>query len=474
MLKSSKTQKRTWIIYISVLFTLLLWLTSKWYYQDWFYNPYKYVAKAASLTATVLMCWTILLSTRWSVLENYFQGLDKLYQVHRQTGKLAFFIILLHPLFLVLNRLPDMIYLLKGWWFQSTMGSFYLWGWNVGLTTLFIMIGLITLTLWIKIPYHQWKITHEFFGLVLTLVFVHILLVNSDIATYPFLRIWMYLCLITGLISFLYIRIFYRFWGPKYTYEITNLEQTGDILEMVLKPCCEKMNFKPSQFIYVIFHKPGISKEPHPYSIACGYNPEGEVKLGIKKIGDHTGKLNKLEIGDRATVYGPYGYFSNKFLDAKRNCIFVGGGIGITPFLGMWYVALHSGDQEKKGDVSEPLIRMHPELMKNWKSPLVNLFYVCRNREKASFHDDIKNEIEKSHYHGFKNFQQRGHLYQLYLTSEKGHITADYIANKVKGEVGEMNVFLCGPDKMVKQLTKQFQDKGVSSDQIVVEDFNLR
>jgi len=68
MLTVSKTRQRMWPVVITVAVTLAVWLLSKWYYQDWFANPYKYPAKAASLTATILMCWCIVLSTRWLFL----------------------------------------------------------------------------------------------------------------------------------------------------------------------------------------------------------------------------------------------------------------------------------------------------------------------------------------------------------------------------------------------------------------------
>jgi magnesium-transporting ATPase (P-type) len=58
-------------IVIVVLITLAICLASKWYYEDWFANPYKYVAKTISLSATILMCCCIILSTRWRFLERY-------------------------------------------------------------------------------------------------------------------------------------------------------------------------------------------------------------------------------------------------------------------------------------------------------------------------------------------------------------------------------------------------------------------
>ncbi|MDZ7762048.1 MAG: hypothetical protein U5L00_17570 [Desulfovermiculus sp.] len=70
--------------------------------------------------------------------------------------------------------------------------------------------------------------------------------------------------------------------------------------------------------------------------------------------------MSRLEPDDPVTVYGPYGLFSAPFLTAERDCLFIGGGIGITPFLGMWHVALHSEERLPERDAQWELKRMHP------------------------------------------------------------------------------------------------------------------
>ena len=473
MLTVSRTHQKTWPIILAVFATLIIWLGSKGYYRDWFSDPYKYPAKAASLSATVLMCWGMILSARFFFIENFFGGMDKVYQIHKRIGRWSFFLIILHPLFLSAHNLPDLVVFLQELGFRRPMGDRYLWGQNVGVTAFLIMAGLVTVTLWVKIPYHLWKKTHEWFGLVLLLVAAHVVLVDKDVADYPFLRIWVHGFLLLAFLSFLYIRFFYRFWGPRFEYSVAGLSRHGDVLEVTLNPKQGKMDFKPSQFVYLVVRKEGITPEPHPYSIACGYNLDNWIKLGIKKSGDHTKTLDRLEKGDSVSLFGPYGHFSERFLSGRGDCVFIGGGIGITPFLGMWHVALHSEEKLDTRDVPERLRHLHPELIKTWKSPLVYLFYVCRSEEDASFDDDIRHEVTMSHFHGFKAFEERGHHYELYLTSKEGRITAGYVHHRVKGGVQNKNIFLCGPSAMVESLIGQFTSMGVKDRQIIVEDFNL-
>ena len=470
---SSQRSSPSGAILATVGLTLCVWLACKWYHQDWFTNPYKYPAKAASLTATVLMCWAVLLSTRWRPLERFFGGLDSVYQVHRRLGIWAFGIILFHPLFLALDRLPDITSFLGAMWFQTPSGDSSLWGNNLGVAALLLMVLLIATTLWVKLPYHIWKRTHEWFGLVMLLILGHVFLVDADVSAYPLLAVLMFGFLGAALAGFVSIRFLYRIWGPRHDFVLEHKGHVGEILELTFAPAGRPMDFKPSQFIYLVVLKEGLSREPHPYSIACGYNLQGRFKLGIKQVGDHTRSLSLLEPGDRARVYGPYGRFSDPFLSAERDCVFIGGGIGITPFLGMWHVALHSEEKIPEKDAPEELRQMHPEFIRTWKSPRVALFYLCRQAMEASFDKDIRQEVASSHFHGFAALEARGHHYELYLSSEKGRISAEYINSRLGGDIQERFIFLCGPRAMVEGLISQLHELGVPDDRIVLESFNL-
>ena len=438
------------VIFGTIAVTLFLWLGSKWYFDDWFINPYKYGAKSASLIATMLMVWSILLSTRLMIVEDFCGGLDKVYQLHKQLGKWTFYVILLHPLFLAADRLPDLIHFFSFFRLYEFNAGQYLVGHTVGIYTLMLMSGLIAITLWVKIPYHIWKWCHEWFGLVLILTIFHIMLVNADIAAYPALGIWIYGWLALAVIAFVYIRFFYFRFGPRFEYNISSIEVVEDAFEIWLAPTGTPMKFRPSQFVYAIFHNPKISSESHPYSIACGNNTQGRIKLGIKQAGDHTRNLSDLKKGDRVTLYGPYGHFSDKFLLKERESVLIGAGIGITPFLGMWDTVINN-----------------PK-----KYPKTHMFYVSRTEHEASFHNDVCFISIKKQFTDDNCRAHEPHEYELYLTKENGRFTATYIASKV-GKIAAKNIFLCGPPPMMNALIAQFKALGVPNSHIITENFIL-
>ncbi len=87
---------------------------------------------------------------------------------------------------------------------------------------------------------------------------------------------------------------------------------------------------RPGQFA---FATSDISEGAHPYTIASGWNAaEPRITLITKELGDHTSRLReKLRIGQQVKVEGPYGCFT--FDDECSHQIWIGGGIGITPFI---------------------------------------------------------------------------------------------------------------------------------------------
>ncbi len=71
----------------------------------------------------------------------------------------------------------------------------------------------------------------------------------------------------------------------------------------------------------------------HPYTIASAWQPEQRQLVFITKaLGNHASRLpHTLQVGMPVTVEGPYGCFD--FEDAQPQQIWIGAGIGITPFI---------------------------------------------------------------------------------------------------------------------------------------------
>ncbi len=92
----------------------------------------------------------------------------------------------------------------------------------------------------------------------------------------------------------------------------------------------------------------------HPYTIASAWNPaEHRLTFITKELGDYTATLrDALQVGQPVGVEGPYGCFT--FEDDAPRQIWVGGGIGITPFIArMKQIALRRQTDPERTETQE-------------------------------------------------------------------------------------------------------------------------
>jgi len=81
-----------------------------------------------------------------------------------------------------------------------------------------------------------------------------------------------------------------------------------------------EIDARPGQFLMVWL--PGVDEKP----VSISYSrPLG---ITVRKVGKFTEKLFESKPGDLLGIRGPYG---NGFSTSKKNCVVVGGGIGIPP-----------------------------------------------------------------------------------------------------------------------------------------------
>lgn len=380
------------------------------------------------------MCWTFILSTRLRVLEILFSGLDKVYHAHRTLAILSFSFICFHPFFQFLRFIPDWkrsfnLFLLR------ELGAV-----EFGVLAFILFIALVSLTLWIKIPYNIWKKTHEFFIFVLLLALFHIIWIDKQVNNSILLSIWIYGFISLAIMSYIYIRFLYRHIGPRYSYRIENIEKKGKIWNVYLNHSEKKMQYKPAQFIYIAFDNPKLSKEPHPFSVSS--SPEQpHLRISIKNLGDYTSHMDALQIGDKAVIWGPYGQFYEKFLfDTKKDAVLIAGGIGITPFLSMLQFEAGQSNERK-----------------------IHIFYCVKNPSRAYFHDEIIRLAER------KNSIH----YIPWNSDTQGFMNIDNVKEKINSDLKGKLFFLCGPLAMMQLFIGQLNQNGVKNKHIIYEDFNL-
>jgi predicted ferric reductase len=199
--------------------------------------------------------------------------------------------------------------------------------WAFYAAVLLIVVALIRL-----IPYRLFFKTHRLLAVAyLVLVFHAVVLTEFSYWTTP-LGIVMAIMLAYGTVAAAVVLLRRVGAGRKAEGTITSLHYFPElsVLAGEVDIPAGWPGHKPGQFAFVTSD---ASEGAHPYTIASDWKPsEHRLVFIVKGLGDHTRRLReKLRIGLPVKVEGPYGRFT--FDDDCPRQIWVGGGIGITPFI---------------------------------------------------------------------------------------------------------------------------------------------
>lgn len=395
-------------------------------------TAFRSLGQVTGLLGMALLSINFILSARFKFLDRLFSGLNRVYVKHHAVGVIAFCLLLFHPVFLTIQYL--LISLKSSFIFIFSLRDLPV---TTGKLALFVFMILMVITLYLNFKYQNWKNTHKYLGIVLLLGSLHMLYVPSDISRNTALKYYM-LCLVAlAMMSYLYRTIFAVYKKKEFKYALQEVVRVSDtIAELILAPLSQKMTFLPGQFIFIRFEHDGVLSESHPFSITS--TPEsGTVSLGVKTLGDYTSMAYLLKPGVVCWIEGPFGAFSYTKAESKRQ-IWIAGGIGITPFLGM-------ARQLKTDDDYQ-----------------IDLYYSVKNAGEAAFAKELA-EIAQNN----NNFRFHQHL-----SEKEGYISARLITESNE-DIRAAEIFLCGPPVFMQSLRRQFVALGLRNDRIHSEEFSL-
>ncbi len=192
-------------------------------------------------------------------------------------------------------------------------------------------------------------------------------------------------------------------------------------------------DFVPGQATDVSINKPGLEEELRPFTFTSLEN-EPYLEFTIKRYEAHHGitdKLHQLVPGDELIIADAWGA-----IEYEGPGYFIAGGAGITPFIAILR-ALH---KEKKIAGNK-------------------LFFSNKTAADIIYEQELVEIL--------------GNNVVFILTKENnpsyvhGHIDTAFI----KQNVNDFNkhFYICGPDEMVIDLTKQLEQLGAKTDSVVFE-----
>ena len=280
------------------------------------------------------------LRPRWP--EAWFGGLDKMYRLHKWLGIAALVVAVIHWLW---SKAPKWA---VGWgWltrpqrgprpvledtvaqlFQSLRGTAE----DVGEWAFYATVLLIALALIKRFPYRLFFKSHRLLAIAyLVLVFHAVVLIRFADWGAPIG--WAMALLLAGGTWAAVVVLLRRVAADRrFAGTITALHYYPGVrvLEIAIEVLRGWPGHKAGQFA---FATSDAAEGAHPYTIASAWDGnDRHITFVVKELGDHTRRLReKLRVGQAVTVEGPYGCFA--FDDSCPQQIWVGAGIGVTPFI---------------------------------------------------------------------------------------------------------------------------------------------
>ena len=286
---------------------------------------------------TILMSAAVIISARFSIVNKFFGGLDKVYEVHKLTAALGFAFGLIHFLMSFSNRMmikygviPEPAHSTNPLT-DTAIYPFYKAGYAFLEPAFIILIIIVAIAIIRKVPYHIFKYTHKIIPILYLQIALHAF-------TVPFRGGWVNTLggyILQGMILFGAVGAIvtlFQLTGFKHTYRGTISKKdkpSSDIIYLKIKlENTDNFKFNAGQFVFLKFEK---SFEAHQFSVASYDASSKELEFYIKECGDFTKKLyENISENTAVKVEGPYGEFT--FQDTGKQ-VWIAGGIGITPFL---------------------------------------------------------------------------------------------------------------------------------------------
>jgi predicted ferric reductase len=335
-------------LWLSLLALTALWLLAE---PDWAKVPGYFAFRTlymqySGVLAIGVMSLTMMLAARPRIVERAFGGLDKMYRLHKWLGIAALVTSVVH------------------WWLGQGTKWMVGWGWlerpqrgprppqaavegfdleatlrglrgvaeSVGEWAFYLAAILMVLALIKRFPYRWFAKTHQFIAVgYLVLVFHTVVLFKFSYWAQP-LGLLMALLLTGGTVSA--VLVLTRQVGARRkvaaTVERSEVFPAIATLSTELTLAAGWPGHAAGQFAFVTVDR---AEGAHPYTMASAWDPATRrIRFVTKALGDHTRQLPQLlQPGTAVTVEGPYGCFD--FEDGHTHQVWIGAGIGITPFI---------------------------------------------------------------------------------------------------------------------------------------------
>ncbi len=285
----------------------------------------------AALAGSYLCLVLLVLTTRVPWIEREV-GHDRLLSLHRRVAPYSLVLVAAHVVLTTLG------------YAQATRTSFLgqLWttvttsAWMVPAATAFVlMVALGVMSARFsrrRMRYETWWVAHLYFYLAVALSFGHQLVLGPMFVSHPVQR-WFWTGLYVGVGATILVSRFGRPIAMSLRHRLrveTVVEESPGVVSIYLSGHhLDQLRARGGQFFCWRFLTADWWWQAHPYSLSAAPNPSW-LRITVKDLGDHSGRLSRLRPGTRVWAEGPYGVFTAAARHGERVAAFAAG-VGITP-----------------------------------------------------------------------------------------------------------------------------------------------
>jgi ferredoxin-NADP reductase len=152
-----------------------------------------------------------------------------------------------------------------------------------------------------------------------------------------------------ALAAWLYARAIRPYLLARRTFRVSSVKsETPRVWTVTLDaPRGRPFHFLPGQFQFLRLLDSNVPAEEHPFTIASSPSQPERISLTIKACGNFTALIDRIRVGDRAIVHGPFGRFSYDLHADEGHLVFIAGGVGITPLMSMLRAMRDRGESRR-------------------------------------------------------------------------------------------------------------------------------
>ncbi|MER6379084.1 ferredoxin reductase family protein [Streptomyces sp. NPDC001250] len=397
-------------------------------------NPLIVLGRLAGLYGSLLMAFQLLLVARLSWLDRRI-GMDRLTSWHRWTGFGILWTLLTHAVFITfgyaqassmdpVNQIVDLA--------ETTEGVLR----AIVALTLIIVVGAASAR-WARrrLAYETWHFIHLYTYVAVVLAFTHQVAVGTTFTSSPAAKTYWYTVWGVALGSVLLGRLVLPLWrNLRHRLRVSAVvPESDDVVSVyVTGRDLDRLPARAGQFFLWRFLTKDRWWQANPFSLSAA--PDGRtLRLTAKASGAGSAALRHLKPGTRVFAEGPYGAFTTLHR-TRPESVLIAGGVGVTP------------------------IRA---LLEDLAGHAVVIYRVSSDREAVLYDELCDLALTKGA--------------ELHLVT--GPIAPDKLAPselaRLVPDIGDRDVFLCGPPGMMTAVLRSLGDLGVPKRQIHFERFSL-